>query len=117
MQITPDSFFRLIADNTRLRSMMLLIEHTELCVCELTHALCLSQPKISRHLAQLRDAGLVQDRREGLWIYYRLHPQLPDWIETVLQQTWKANSNTEIYAEDRKNLTDMPNRPGSACCA
>ena len=117
MTITADSLFRLLADNTRLRSLMLLTEHTELCVCELTHALELSQPKISRHLAQIRDSGLVQDRREGLWVYYRLHPDLPEWVETILQQTWQATSQTTPFLNDQQNLSDMPNRPGAACCA
>ena len=117
MDITANHLFRILADNTRLRSLMLLTEHTELCVCELTHALGLSQPKISRHLAQLRDIGLVQDRREGLWIYYRLHPELPEWIDTILKQTWQATAKTPPFLNDKKNLADMPNRPGAACCA
>ena len=117
MKITADSLFRILADNTRLRSLMLLTEHTELCVCELTHALELSQPKISRHLAQIRDLGLVEDRREGLWVYYRLHPDLPEWVETILQQTWQATAQTTPFLSDQQNLSDMPNRPGAACCA
>jgi len=117
MKITADSLFRILADNTRLRSLMLLTEHTELCVCELTHALELSQPKISRHLAQIRDLGLVEDRREGLWVYYRLHPDLPEWVETILQQTWQATAQTTPFLNDQQNLRDMPNRPGAACCA
>ena len=117
MKITADSLFRILADNTRLRSLMLLTEHTELCVCELTHALELSQPKISRHLAQIRDSGLVEDRREGLWVYYRLHPDLPEWVETILQQTWQATAQTMPFLNDQQNLSDMPNRPGAACCA
>ena len=117
MKITADSLFRILADNTRPRSLMLLTEHTELCVCELTHALELSQPKISRHLAQIRDSGLVEDRREGLWVYYRLHPDLPEWVETILQQTWQATAQTMPFLNDQQNLSDMPNRPGAACCA
>jgi len=117
MMISPDHLFRLLADNTRLRSLMLLVEHTELCVCELTHALALSQPKISRHLAQLRDSGLVLGRREGLWVHYRLQPDLPEWIETILQETWQANSDISPFLNDRQLLVDMPNRPGANCCA
>jgi len=117
MNITPDHLFRLLGDNTRLRSLMLLIEHAELCVCELTHALNLSQPKISRHLAQLRELGLVTDRREGLWVYYQLQPALPKWVEVILQETWQANSNIAPFINDRQLLVDMPNRPSAACCA
>ena len=117
MKIEADNLFRILSDGTRLRSLMLLVEHTELCVCELTHALELSQPKISRHLAQLRDAGLVQDRREGLWVYYRLHPRLAKWVGEVLQQTHTATRRQQPYATDRATLADMPNRPGASCCA
>jgi len=117
MEISPDNLFRLLADNTRLRSLMLLVEHSELCVCELTHALGLSQPKISRHLAQLREFGLVSDRREGLWVYYQLQPDLSLWVSAILKETWQANAETSPFANDRQVLLEMPNRPGAPCCA
>ena len=79
MRIDAETMFRMLADSTRLRLLMLLASEGELCVCELTHALELSQPKISRHLAQLRESGLLQTRREGQWMYYRIAPALPDW--------------------------------------
>ena len=63
--------FKAFADETRLRVLHLLT-HGELCVCDLTEALRLPQSKVSRHLAYLKDAGLVADRREGLWKYYSL---------------------------------------------
>lgn len=63
--------FKALSDETRLRIMVLLSEK-ELCVCQLEWALSLTQAKISRHLAVLKNAGLVQDRREGLWIFYSL---------------------------------------------
>lgn len=53
---------------------MLLLEHQELCVCEMTHAIGASQPHISRHLAHLRESRLVSDRHEGHWVYYRIRP-------------------------------------------
>jgi DNA-binding transcriptional ArsR family regulator len=59
MILEADTLFRLLADTTRLRIVMLLQQAGELCVCELTHALDLSQPKISRHLAHLREGGLL----------------------------------------------------------
>ncbi|HOP16540.1 MAG TPA: metalloregulator ArsR/SmtB family transcription factor, partial [Gammaproteobacteria bacterium] len=80
MDIAPDNLFSSLANDTRLRSLMLLLRHDELCVCELTHALGVAQPQISRHLALLRESGLVSDRREGLWVHYRVHPELPDWV-------------------------------------
>lgn len=65
------NLFKALSDETRLRIMALLIER-ELCVCQLEWALELSQAKVSRHLTVLKNAGLVQDRRKGLWIFYSL---------------------------------------------
>jgi len=63
----------------------------ELCVCELTYALDQGQSKISRHLALLRNCGLLSDRRQGQWVYYRLHPDLPLWVKEILSVTSKSN--------------------------
>lgn len=82
--------FKLLADETRLRICLLLQQEDELCVCELTEALADSQPKISRHLTQLRSSGLLLDRRQGQWIFYRLNPALPDWALLILQQAREA---------------------------
>jgi ArsR family transcriptional regulator len=65
---------------------MLLQEHGELCVCELIQALNRSQPHVSHHLAKLRKEGIIQDRRQGLWVHYRLHPDLPDWALGVMRE-------------------------------
>jgi ArsR family transcriptional regulator len=79
-----DDFFTALADPTRRRILALLQMEGERCVCVLYETLGLSQPKVSRHLGVLRAAGIVATRREGLWIHYRLHPDLPDWARTVL---------------------------------
>jgi len=115
--IETDDLFRMLADETRLRVLMLLTAEGELCVCELTHALGLSQPKISRHLARLRDSGLLLTRREGKWMHYRIDPDLPDWAQAILQNTLDGNGRAKPYAGDRRTLIKMPNRPGAACCA
>jgi len=117
MNIQPESLFAALANRIRLRCLVLLTAHDELCVCELTHATGAAQPTVSRHLAQLREAGLVSDRREGLWIYYRIHPQLPEWVLRVLEQTANGIGETEPFILDRERLSQMPNRPGAACCA
>ncbi|MEW8586707.1 MAG: metalloregulator ArsR/SmtB family transcription factor, partial [Candidatus Thiodiazotropha sp.] len=70
MNINPDSVFSALANSMRLRCILLLLKHRELCVCELTHAIGAAQPTMSRNLAQLREVGLVSDRRKGQWIYY-----------------------------------------------
>ena len=112
-----DQFFKALCDPTRMRMLVLLSREGELCVCELTHALDEIQPKISRHLAQLRELAVVLDRRQGQWIYYRLNPDLPDWARTVLSATAEGVMAQSPYKEDRQTLLVMPNRPGSSCCA
>ena len=86
-------------------------------MCELTHALDLPQPKISHHLGGLRKAGLVCDRKEGLWIYYKIHPDLPQWVSTILDATVKGVGQNEPFVSDTLALSEMPNRPGGVCSA
>jgi ArsR family transcriptional regulator len=114
--LTPETLFQSLGDPTRLRLLMLLTAEEELCVCELTHALDLSQPMISRHLANLRSAGLVSDRRSGIWIYYRLHSDLPKWARTILDETMRGVAKNHPYQSDRKTLRAMPNRPAGKRC-
>lgn len=109
--LIPESFFRALADTTRLQCLMLLLAERRLCVCELTHALSLPQPRVSRHLGQLRDLGIVADERRGQWVYYRLHPALPAWAREVLQTVFDADALTGV----RERLAAMPNRPFAAC--
>lgn len=117
MDIHFNQFFQLLSDDTRLRSLLLMQHEGELCVCELVHALGVIQPKVSRHLAGLRDAGIVIDRRQGQWIYYQLNPELPDWARRVIDATVAEASNQKPFINDLAALADMPNRPGVACCA
>lgn len=114
--ITPTEVFKSLADETRVRAILLIAEQGELCVCELMCALAESQPKISRHLAQLRSNGLLLDRRQGQWVYYRLNPQLPAWIGEILQVTSKAN--TDWLKDNAARLQHMDGRPvrERACC-
>jgi len=116
MSLLPTTVFKCLGDETRARIMLMLSAQGELCVCELIWALDDSQPKVSRHLAQLRTCGLLEDRRQGQWIYYRLHPQLPQWVLEVLQVTLKANQDWVDRDTDR--LASMEGRPvrQAACC-
>jgi ArsR family transcriptional regulator len=116
MDIDPEIFFKALADPTRLRCLVLLAGERELCVCELTHALDEIQPKVSRHLATLRDQAIVIDRRQGQWVYYRLNPDLPDWAQAVLSETARGIGGRKLFTTDRRKLARMPNRPGVACC-
>lgn len=116
MNMRAEQFFRILADQTRLRVLILLTQEGELCVCELTHALGEIQPKISRHLALLREAEVVLDRRQGQWIYYRLNPELPGWARNVLDTTADGIARKPAFAAVRRALCRMPNRPGKGCC-
>jgi ArsR family transcriptional regulator len=112
-----NQFFKALSDFTRLRMLVLLSSEGELCVCELTYALDEVQPKISRHLAQLRELGVVLDRRQGQWIYYRLNPDLPAWAREALMATSEGVITQSPFNTDLQALSDMPNRPESVCCA
>jgi len=95
---------------------MLLLRHEELCVCEFTHAIGVAQPTISRSLAQLRELGLVLDRREGLWIHYSLDPSIPAWVKGLLNEFFQGNEEVSPFIDDEKTLSSMPNRPGAPRC-
>ncbi|MNN75244.1 HTH-type transcriptional repressor AseR [compost metagenome] len=114
--LTPTTVFKCLADETRARMTLLIAREGELCVCELTAALEESQPKISRHLALLRSCGVLEDRRQGQWVYYRLHPNLPDWVHRVLITVLDANRHW--LSPDSKRLEGMGDRPErvAACC-
>lgn len=114
--MNPVQLYKCLADETRLKCILLIFNQQELCVCELTAALEEIQPKISRHLAQLRKFGLLTDRRQGQWIFYRLNPELPSWILEVVSQT--AINNQSFIAEGLDNLIKMGDRPErvKACC-
>lgn len=117
MNMTPETLFRVLSDHTRLRCLALLHREGALCVCELTHALAVPQPKISRHLSQLRNSGLVIDQRRGQWVFYRLSVSLPEWVRTVLFTTLDAVSAEPPYEDDRQRLAAMSDRPGALSCA
>jgi ArsR family transcriptional regulator len=115
--MTPEMLFKALSDPTRLRCVVLLMGNSELCVCELTHALGLPQPQVSHHLGALRKAGLVSDRKDGLWIYYQINPDLPGWVGDVLRATALGMNEQVPFFSDQAALAGMPNRPGGVCSA
>ena len=94
--------------------MLLLRREEELCVCELVVALDENQSKVSRHLAQLRNCALLQDRRQGQWVYYKLHPDLPEWLLNALDLAAEAEAISLTTMQNR--LTAMANRPERIVC-
>jgi ArsR family transcriptional regulator, arsenate/arsenite/antimonite-responsive transcriptional repressor / arsenate reductase (thioredoxin) len=101
--LSAPEFFKCLGDETRLVSLLLIDGQGELCVCELMDALDLPQPTISRHLATLRKLGLLLDRRQGQWVYYRIHPLLPGWMLEILRQTREHNG--DLVAQALARLT------------
>jgi ArsR family transcriptional regulator, arsenate/arsenite/antimonite-responsive transcriptional repressor len=108
-QFNMERFFQALGDNTRLRLLNLMGDR-EICVCYFVEILAQGQPKISRHLAYLRNAGIVQARREGKWMHYRIVMPPNAGATQVLRQTlaW--------LAEDRAMQADRA-RLAKACCA
>ena len=110
--MNPVNFYKCLADETRLLSLLLIDKEGELCVCELTDALDVSQPKISRHLAQLRTCGIVTARKKDQWVYYSINPELDDWAKNIISQT--QNFNYEFFKCCLSRLQNSDNRP--QCC-
>ncbi len=114
--MNPLMFYKCLSDDTRLKCLLLIEHEIELCVCELTAALKLSQPKISRHLAQLRQCSLLIDRRQGQWVFYRINPDLPDWSKTVLAATIEHNQDyIQVNLTSLQSMGERPQRLQDCC--
>ena len=104
------AIFTALSDPIRLRSLALLAREGELCVCELTHALAANQPKISKHMAALRDCGLVTDRRDAQWVLYSLAADIPQWVKDAVTAAVAGATQDYLHAEDVLRLKSMPAR-------
>ena len=91
--------FRALADETRLR-ILALLQNGEVCVCHIQGGLQLPQPTISRHLAYLRKSGLVEARRDGIWMHYKLADSASPIISTVLSATMHALTHAATTERD-----------------
>ncbi len=115
--------FRAFSDHTRLRILNLL-SAGEVCVCDLVTVLGMSQPKVSRHLAYLRRAGLVKARREGLWMHYRLTAAQGRFHKSLLYCLGDCFADAPQLARDRAAMEGIrvsragqtPGETGSKCC-
>ncbi|GHA10415.1 transcriptional regulator [Arenicella chitinivorans] len=103
--MNPLQLFKCLADDTRLKLVLLVATRKEVCVCDLTDALDLEQPKISRHLAELRNCQVLYGERRGRWVYYQLDANLPSWAQTVIQTT--LANNGDFFQEARERLTKL----------
>ena len=103
-----DLLFRALSDPTRLR-LLNLIADREICVCYFVEILGISQPKISRHLAYLRRAGIVAARRQGRWMHYRLLVPQAAVASSILNETLK-------HLRERPDMRRDFSRMDTACC-
>src|SRR5437016_10722688 len=104
-----ENLFSALADRTRLR-LISLIGDSEVCVCFLVEILKTSQPKISRHLAYLRRAGIVAARREGKWMHYRLTEPPDEHAARIFREVRASLSEHTELQRDREKLMQV-------CCA
>jgi ArsR family transcriptional regulator len=118
-----EDVFKALADKTRLRILALLGD-TEVCVCHLHDTLDVPQPTVSRHLAYLRRVGLVDARRDGLWIHYRVSRSLDPVVRAVVDAAIHALTHVPLANRDRKQfeksfgqLPVAPARRDKPCCA
>jgi ArsR family transcriptional regulator len=108
--VEMETVFKALADATRLRILGLLLTG-EVCVCDIHESLKIPQPKASRHLAYLRRSGLVETRREGLWIHYRLG-QLPDPVmAAIVDAVRHALTHIDTVQRDGERLQKR-----TGCC-
>jgi ArsR family transcriptional regulator len=112
VEVKPMSrLFKALGDETRLR-IVALLSHGELCVCHLEAALDLPQSSTSRQLATLRNAGVVDARREGTWVYYRLAQQADEDCRKQLRAVASSFSRREVLRHDVARLLQVKG-PGS----
>jgi ArsR family transcriptional regulator len=95
------TIFKALSDETRLRIIKLL-EQGELCVCDITAALDMVQPKVSFHLNALKEAGLIRDRKQGRWIHY--HLDTSDMFKRFLVLAVIEKASLDAVQKDRKRL-------------
>ena len=106
--VAPELLFKTLSDPTRLRLLNLLAEG-DVCVCDLHATLGIDQPKVSRHLGQLRRAGLVEVERDGKWMHYRLARQGDPLVRNVLE-------GLRAWMRRHPRLNSERGRLGKVCC-
>ena len=105
--------FKVLSDETRLRILNLILER-ECCVCEVMQALQISQPKASRGLMALYDAGFLKQRKDGLWSLYSIDTEMKDYLSELTEAAKKALNDNKVAAQDRERL-QKAERVGPGC--
>jgi len=109
MEMTPLNLINALADDTRLRLTYLIFRHGEICVCDLVSALDTAQPKVSKHLGNLRSKEVIKGRREGQWIHYRINPEIPHWAGSIIEALMLGCESRSPYQEDERRLGENRN--------
>lgn len=115
--LTPTVFYKALADDIRLKTLLIIGVENEACVCEIMTALSQeSQPKVSRHLALLRKAGILSDRKHQQWVFYSINPTLPVWMKKTITSTLVNEPN--FIEKELALLNQMGDRPTriASCC-
>ena len=115
MNIIHRKVFASLSNEIRLRCLYLAARYGEVCVCEAVDALGVPQPTVSKAFKTLKDAGLVTDRRDANWIYYRLNEELPVWVSEIVHTTIEVLSGAEEYIADEKRFENSRVRDTRAC--
>ncbi len=110
-----DLMFRAFSDRTRLR-LLHLLRGGEICVCDLQRVLDVPQPKVSRHLAYLKRAGLVLARKDGYWMHYSLAPASSDFHQSLLNCLACCFATVPELANDTEKLGRAPVCAAGSCC-
>jgi ArsR family transcriptional regulator len=113
MTFDNEYFFAALSHPARLRIVVLLSTIDEICVCELTEILSISQPVLSKQLAQLKKSGLVTCRRQGKWMFYRINDDLSQWAKAVIEETKKGLTVSSPFNEDLQHYQNMKQQD---CC-
>lgn len=114
---TITELFKSLADETRLRLLVLLQGGNEYCVCDLMNALDMPQSTVSRHLAYLKRNGWLQDRRGGVWMYYSLRKDMDAFLQAQLVLIITQLANNPVYRADRQRLEAYLLTKGTNACA
>ncbi len=109
--------FKALSDETRLNMLGLLLKYKELCVCDFVQVMKISQSKASRHLRVLRNAGLLDDRRDGVWVYYHLHERPGKAAKEILEGLHEtiASISSDKLLKDVERWLKKKNRLGNSC--
>lgn len=107
------AFMKALADGNRLRVAYALLDRQELCVCQITSLLGIAAPTVSRHMSILQGARIVQSRKDGRWVFYRLHASFPVDLQLWLRKSLASSATAD---EDGKALASLLSRPPEELC-